>query len=230
MHKIRQLWNGSQMLSPLNIKMMDTMTNPLPPTILDRVKHNFTESIHTKINSADILADILAIACEKFVQCLLDGHKILTCGNGGSACDAIRFTSEMLNRFKHERPGLPSICLNSDVATITSIANDYSFNDIFAKQLRALGQAGDILLAISTSGNSTNVANAIKTAHDKKINVIALTGADGGKISGLLQDNDIEIRVPAYEAARIQETHLLIIHTICDIVDYQLFGHGELVT
>lgn len=199
-------------------------------TILDRIKHNFCESIQTKINSADILSDILAIACEKIVQCLLDGNKILSCGNGGSACDAIRFTSEMLNRFKHERPGLPAIALTADIATLTSIANDYSFNDIFAKQLRALGQSGDILLAISTSGNSVNVLNAIKTAHDKKIIVIALTGGDGGKIAALLHDDDIEIRVPAQEVARIQETHLLIIHSICDIVDYQLFGHGELTT
>jgi phosphoheptose isomerase len=199
-------------------------------TILDRIKYNFSESIQTKINAADMIADILAIACEKIVQCLLDGHKILSCGNGGSACDSIRFSSEMLNRFKHERPGLPAISLNADIAILTSIANDYSYNDVFAKQLRVLGQSGDILLAISTSGNSLNVLNAIKAAHDKKIIVIAMTGGDGGKIAAQLQDDDIEIRVPAQEVARIQETHLLIIHSICDIVDYQLFGHGELTT
>jgi phosphoheptose isomerase len=199
-------------------------------TILDRIKYNFSESIQTKINAADMIADILAIACEKIVQCLLDGHKILSCGNGGSACDSIRFSSEMLNRFKHERPGLPAISLNADIAILTSIANDYSYNDVFAKQLRVLGQSGDILLAISTSGNSLNVLNAIKAAHDKKIIVIAMTGGDGGKIAAQLQDDDIEIRVPAQEVARIQETHLLIIHSICDIVDSQLFGHGELTT
>jgi len=199
-------------------------------TILERIKHNFSESIQTKINSVDILSDILALACDKIVQCLLDGHKIMSCGNGGSACDAMRFSSEMLNRFKHERPGLPAIALTADIATLTSIANDYNYNDVFAKQLRALGQPGDLLLAISTSGNSANVLNAIKAAHDKKINVIAMTGLDGGKIPGLLQDDDIEIRVPAHETARIQETHLLIIHCICDIVDYRLFGHGEINT
>jgi phosphoheptose isomerase len=199
-------------------------------TMLERIKHNFCESIQTKINTADSLSEVLAAACEKVVQCLLDGHKIMSCGNGGSACDAMRFSSEMLNRFKHERPGLPAIALTADIATLTSIANDYNYNDIFAKQLRALGHAGDILLAISTSGNSNNVANAIKAAHDKKINIIALTGGDGGKIADLLRESDIEIRVPANEVARIQETHLLIIHCICDIVDYQLFGHGELVT
>jgi phosphoheptose isomerase len=177
-------------------------------TILDRIKYNFSESIQTKINAADMIADILAIACEKIVQCLLDGHKILSCGNGGSACDSIRFSSEMLNRFKHERPGLPAISLNADIAILTSIANDYSYNDVFAKQLRVLGQSGDILLAISTSGNSLNVLNAIKAAHDKKIIVIAMTGGDGGKIAAQLQDDDIEIRVPAQEVARIQETYL----------------------
>jgi phosphoheptose isomerase len=198
--------------------------------ILERIKYNFSESIQTKINSADMITDIVALACEKIVQCLLDGHKILSCGNGGSACDAMRFSSEMLNRFKYERPGLPAIALTADIATMTSIANDYSFNDIYAKQLRALGHSGDILLVISTSGNSANLLNAIKVAHDKKINVIAMTGGDGGKITSLLEEDDIEIRVPAHEVARIQETHLLIIHCICDIVDYQLFGHGEVNT
>ncbi len=198
--------------------------------IVDRIKKSFSDSIQTKINSVDMISDIIALAALKLVQSLLDGHKILSCGNGGSACDAMHFSGEMLNRFKHERPSLPAIALTADMSTITSIANDYSYNDIFAKQIRALGQAGDILLAISTSGNSANVLNAIKAAHDKKINVIALTGSDGGKIPGLLQDDDVEIRVPATEVARIQETHLLIIHCLCDIVDYQLFGHGEVTT
>lgn len=198
--------------------------------IIERIKHSFSESIQTKINAADTIIDVIALASKKIVQCLLDGHKIMSCGNGGSACDAMHFSGEMLNRFKHERPGLPAIALSADISTITSIANDYSYNDIFAKQLRALGQSGDILLAISTSGNSANVLQAIKAAHDKKINVIALTGGDGGKIPGLLQEDDIEIRVPAQEVARIQETHLLIIHCICDIIDYQLFGSGETTT
>jgi phosphoheptose isomerase len=198
--------------------------------ILARINHNFSESIQTKINAADTLGDVLALACETIVQCLLDGHKIMSCGNGGSATDAMRFASQMLNRFKHERPSLPAIALTADIATLTSIANDYSYNDIFAKQVRALGHTGDMLLAISTSGNSANVINAIKAAQDKDIIVIALTGADGGKIPSILRDDDIEIRIPAHEVARIQETHLLIIHCICDIVDYQLFGHGEIVT
>lgn len=199
-------------------------------TILERIRINFTESIQTKINAADSISNIIAEASEEIVQALLEGYKILSCGNGGSACDAMHFSAEMLNRFKHERPALPAIALNSDIATLTAIANDYHFSDIFAKQVRALGQPGDLLLAISTSGNSANILNAIKAAHDKNMGVIALTGHDGGKIVDYLQERDIEIRVPAFDTARIQETHLLIIHCICDIVDFRLFGHGEVVT
>lgn len=195
--------------------------------ILNRIKSNFSESIQTKIHAADSILPVITFAAEKVIQCLLDGHKILSCGNGGSACDALHFSSEMLNRFKHERPSLPAIALTADIATLTAIANDYHYQEIFAKQIRALGQPGDILLAISTSGNSANILQAIKAAHDKKLSVIALTGNDGGKLASILQDDDVEIRVPAYEVARIQETHLLIIHCLCDVVDYQLFGHGE---
>jgi|SRR5579862_6210373 len=199
-------------------------------SIVERIRLNFTESIQTKINSADTIINIIAEASEEIIQALLEGHKILSCGNGGSACDALHFSSEMLNRFKQERPGLPAIALTADIPTITSIANDYHFSDIFAKQVRALGQAGDLLLAISTSGNSANIINAVKAAHDKNMGVIALTGYDGGKIVDHLQEKDIEIRVPAYDTARIQETHLLIIHCICDIIDFRLFGHGETIT
>lgn len=196
-------------------------------SIIDRIKVNFSESIQTKINSADTLLNIVAEASEEIVQALLEGHKILSCGNGGSACEALHFSSEMLNRFKHERPGLPAIALAADIPTLTAIANDYHFADVFAKQVRALGHPGDLLLAISTSGNSANIVSAIKAAHDKNMGVIALTGHDGGKIADHLQEKDIEIRVPAYETARIQETHLLIIHCICDIIDFRLFGGEE---
>lgn len=198
--------------------------------LIERIRLNFTESIQTKINSADSILNIIAEASEEIVQALLEGHKILSCGNGGSACDALHFSSEMLNRFKQERPALPAIALTADVATLTSIANDYHFSDVFAKQVRAIGQPGDLLLAISTSGNSSNIVNAIKAAHDKNMGVIALTGHDGGKIVDYLQEKDIEIRVPAYDTARIQETHLLIIHCICDIIDHRLFGHGDAIT
>jgi D-sedoheptulose 7-phosphate isomerase len=199
-------------------------------TIIERITMNFTDSIQTKINSADSIINIIAEASEEMVQALLEGHKILSCGNGGSACDALHFSSQMQNRFKQERPGLPAIALTTDIPTLTAIANDYHFSDIFAKQVRTIGQAGDILLAISTSGNSANVVNAIKAAHDKNMGVIALTGYDGGKIVEHLQEKDIEIRVPAYDTARIQETHLLIIHCLCDIIDFRLFGHGEVIS
>ena len=193
-------------------------------TILERIRSHYTDSIQTKIAAADTILPQIQTACEKVVQCLLDGHKIMSCGNGGSACDALHFSSEMLNRFKHERPSLPAIALTGDTATLTAIANDYHYHDVFAKQLRALGQPGDILLAISTSGHSSNVIQAIKAAHDRQINIVALTGHDGGKIPELLGGDDIEIRVPSTDTARIQENHLLIIHCICDIIDYQLFG------
>jgi phosphoheptose isomerase len=199
-------------------------------SLIDRIRHSFTESIQTKISTADSIINIIAEASEEMVQALLEGHKILACGNGGSACDAMHFSSEMLNRFKQERPGLPAIALTADMATLTSIANDYHYSDIFAKQIRAIGQPGDLLLAITTSGNSTNIVNAIKAAHDKEMGVIAMTGYDGGKIVDHLHERDIEIRVPANDTARIQETHILIIHCICDIIDYRLFGHGETTT
>lgn len=197
-------------------------------TLLERIRHNFSESIQTKINAADTLLTIIGAAAEKIVQCLLDGHKIMTCGNGGSACDALHFSSEMINRFKHDRPSLPAIALTADIATLTSISNDASYSEVFAKQIRALGQPGDLLLAFTTSGNSSNVLNAIKAAHDREMKVVVMTGYDGGKLPGLLKEDDIEIRVPAHDTARIQETHLLIIHCLCDIVDFQLFGHGEI--
>ncbi len=196
-------------------------------SIIDRIRSSFSESIQTKINAADTIINIIAEASEEIVQALLEGHKILTCGNGGSACDAMHFSSEMLNRYKQERPGLPAIALTCDMPTITSIGNDYHFSDIFAKQIRAIGQPGDVLLAFTTSGNSANIISAVKAAHDKHMGVIALTGYDGGKITDHLLEKDIEVRVPAFDTARIQETHLLITHCICDIVDFRLFGHGE---
>lgn len=188
-----------------------------------RIKHSFNESIQTKITAADLLPDSIAEAAKKLAQCLLDSHKILSCGNGGSAGDAQHFSSELLNRFESERPSLPAIALSTDTSTITAIANDYSYNDIFSKQIKALGQSGDLLLAITTSGNSKNVLEAVAAAHAREMDVIALTGKDGGELASLLAENDIEIRVPSESTARIQESHLLIIHCLCDLIDFQLF-------
>jgi len=195
--------------------------------MIERIKNNFTESIQTKIQAADALPEKIAKAGELMVKTLLGGGKILTCGNGGSAGDAQHFSSEMLNRYERDRPPLPAIALTTDTPTITSIANDYDFTQIFSKQVKALGQAGDILLAFSTSGNSKNVISAMRAALAKDMLVITCTGKDGGEMAGLISENDVEIRVPSNSTARIQEVHLLIIHSLCDLIDNQLFGANE---
>jgi D-sedoheptulose 7-phosphate isomerase len=192
-----------------------------------RIHQLFEESIATKNASKAAIAADIANAADVLTHCLLSGHKIMSCGNGGSAADAQHFSSEMLNRFEMERPSLPAIALTTDSSTITSIANDYNFDQVFAKQVRGLGQPGDVLLAITTSGNSANVIEAIKSAHEKGVHVIVLTGQDGGKTSDLLTENDIRICVPANSTARIQEVHLLTIHCLCDLVDRQLLGINE---
>lgn len=194
--------------------------------LLARVRQHFNDSIQTKMTAVEVLDTVIVQAGEMMVQCLLEGHKILSCGNGGSAADAQHFASEMINRFEAERPSLPALSLTTDTSALTSIANDYSFNEVFAKQVRGLGQAGDVLLAISTSGNSPNILQAIQAAHDRNMRVIALTGREGGTLSALLDAADLEIRVPAQSTARIQETHLVVIHCICDLIDQQLFGHA----
>lgn len=195
-------------------------------SLKERIYQHFTDSIQTKHDAVELLAPHIETAAQTIVQSLLNSNKVLSCGNGGSAGDAQHFSSEMLNRFERERPSLPAIALSTDTSTITSIANDYSYNEIFSKQIRALGQSGDILLAYTTSGNSGNIIDAIKAAHDRDMTVITVTGKDGGQLSSLslLNDQDIELRVPSNSTARIQETHLLITHCLCDLIDYQLFG------
>lgn len=194
-------------------------------SLQDRIITHFTDSIQTKQNAMENLTEIIQFASQRIVSALLNDKKVLTCGNGGSAGDAQHFSSEMLNRFERERPGLPAIALTTDTSTITSIANDYHFDDIFAKQIKALGQEGDILVVYTTSGNSANIVKAVTTAHDKGITTIALTGKTGGTLSQILNETDIEIRVPSTSTARIQEVHLLITHCLCDLIDHQLFGN-----
>ena len=188
-----------------------------------RVREHFAESIATKETAVE-LAPMVAAAAELMTQALLEDGKILSCGNGGSAGDAQHFSSELLNRFEMERPGLPAMALTTDTSTLTSIANDYSYEDIFAKQVRALGRQNDVLLAISTSGNSENVCRAIIAAHERAVRVVALSGRDGGRMAHLLADGDVELRVPASRTARIQEVHLLLIHCLCDLIDAALLG------
>jgi phosphoheptose isomerase len=188
------------------------------------IKNNFLESISVKQQSLELLADKIAVAAELMTTALRNGNKILTCGNGGSACDALHFATEMTNRFLKDRQSLPAIALPADVASMTAIANDYDYSEIFAKPLSSLGQPGDILLAISTSGNAKNVCKAIEVAQQKNIKVIALTGKDGGEIAKILKCDDIEICVPSDATPRVQETHILIIHCLCLLIEQSLFA------
>ena len=191
---------------------------------LTRVREHFVESIATKQTAADALAESIAAAGQLMADALLSDGKILSCGNGGSAADAQHFSSELLNRFEMERPGLPAIALTTDASTVTSISNDYSYEEIFSKQVRALGKPQDVLLGISTSGNSENVIRAIDAAHERGMKVVALSGKDGGRMAELFEEGDVEIRVPATRTARIQEVHLLAIHCLCDLIDTTLLG------
>ena len=192
--------------------------------ILKRVELHFIRSIETKQRALEIVGPAIVHAAEDIARCLTQKGKILACGNGGSAADAQHFSAEMLNRFETERPGLAAITLTTDASTLTSIANDYTFEEVFSKQVRALGQPGDILLAISTSGNSPNIITAVQAAKERDMAIIALTGRDGGRMAELLGEQDTEIRIPSTSTARIQEVHILAIHCICDLVDQLLFG------
>lgn len=195
-------------------------------SLSERVSLLFEESVTVKQQSQTVLSQPIADAAQALVRCLLNDRKILICGNGGSAADAQHFAAELVNRFEVERPGLPAIALTTDSSVLTSIANDYDYKQIFSKQVNALGMAGDILIAISTSGNSPNVAQAILSAHQRQMTVVALTGRDGGSMASLLTENDFHLCVPAQRTARIQEVHLLVLHCLCDLIDHLLLG-GE---
>lgn len=191
--------------------------------LIQRIENHFSHSLAVKSRALQELPPVIEAASKAMASCLLEGGKILTCGNGGSAGDAQHFASELINRYERERPGLPAIALTTDTFVLTSIANDYAYSEVFAKQVRALGQGGDMLLAISTSGNSGNVLHAVEAAQTQDMKVVALSGRDGGRLSGLLNPAAIEIRVHADSTARIQEVHLLVIHCLCDLIDHQLF-------
>ena len=193
-------------------------------SLQDRIINHFSDSIQTQQNAMTYLCELIEYASQRMVAALLNDKKILTCGNGRSATSTQLLSSAMLSQFERDRPSLPVISLTTDTAAITAIANSYHFDDVFAKQLRALGQSGDILVVYTDDNNSANIAKAITTAHDKDISVIALTGNNGGMIAQLLYETDIEIRVPSNSNARIQEIHILITHCLCDLIDHQLFG------
>lgn len=187
----------------------------------ERVERHFADSIAVK-QAATSLAPAIAGAGRLMCECLRRGGKILSCGNGGSAADAQHFSSELLGRFENDRPSLPAVALTTDSSTLTAVANDYGYDQVFARQVAALGRRGDVLLAVSTSGNSNNVIEAMKASHDRQMTVVALTGRDGGRMAKLLAPADVELRVPSERTIRIQEVHLLIVHTLCDLIDHGL--------
>ncbi len=191
--------------------------------IIDLVKQNFTQSIETKQNAQAALAEPITRAIELIVEAFSSGHKMLICGNGGSAADAQHFAAEFTGRYEMERTPLPAVALTTDTSALTAIGNDYGFDVVFSKQVEALGQAGDILYAISTSGNSANVLKAMEAAKARGMKIIIMVGRDGGKMAKLLSDSDVNLCVPAERTARVQEVHLLTLHTICDGVDTIMF-------
>ncbi len=192
-----------------------------------RIQQHFVDSADLKYQAAQTLTKPIAAAIQAVLASVTSGGKVLACGNGGSAADAQHFAAEFVGRFERERPELGAIALTTDSSILTAIANDYDYNQIFAKQVRALGQPGDVLLAISTSGNSANVLAAVEAAHGREMTVVALTGRGGGRMAQALRETDVHVCVPHERTARIQEVHLLTIHCICDGVDAQLLGDQE---
>ena len=193
----------------------------------ERVRTLFEESARLKREAAPALAAPVAAAAALLAEALRAGGKVLVCGNGGSAADAQHFAAELLNRFERERPALAAVALTTDSSTLTSVANDYDFGRVFARQVEGLGRAGDVLVAISTSGRSPNVNEAVRAAHARGLRVVALTGRDGGELAALLREGDVEIRVPSGSTARIQEVHILALHCLCDLLDHDLLAEEE---
>jgi D-sedoheptulose 7-phosphate isomerase len=191
---------------------------------VERIQQHFRDSAAIKLAAMETLAVPIAAAVDTMFAALANSNKILACGNGGSAADAQHFAAELIGRFERERPGLPALALTTDASVLTAVANDYAYDQVFAKQVRALGQPGDVLLAITTSGNSANVLAAIQEAHEREMVVIALTGKGGGDVNAMLADTDIHLCVPNDRTARIQEVHLLTIHCLCDGIDAMLLG------
>jgi len=213
--------------TPLHLMLHEGRKRYHSSMLEQRIEQHFIDSADLKYQAAQVLSKPIAAAVSAVLACVTSGGKVLACGNGGSAADAQHFAAEFVGRFERERPELGAIALTTDSSIITAIANDYNFEQIFAKQVRALGQSGDVLLAITTSGSSPNVLAAIQAAHERDMTVVALTGKGGGKMGPALRETDVHICVPHDRTARIQEVHLLTIHCICDGVDTQLLGDQE---
>ncbi len=201
---------------------MTCRTVIIPPMLEQRIEQQFIDSADLKYQAAQVLSKPIAAAVQALLACVTSGGKVLACGNGGSAADAQHFAAEFVGRFERERPELGAIALTTDSSILTAIANDYDFNQIYVKQVRALGQPGDVLLAISTSGNSANILAAIEAAHEREMTIVAMTGKGGGKIGMALRDTDVHVCVPDDRAAKIQDVLLLVLHWLCDGVDTQL--------
>ena len=193
----------------------------------NRIIDHFHQSLDLKAHVIESYTPQIALAAEQLFHCLVSEHKVLCCGNGGSAALAQHFSALMLNRYQHERPGLPTISLGSESATLSAIANDTHFSDVYSKQIRALGQPGDILLTFSSDGRSTSLIQAIQAAHDRGMQVISLSGGDSDDITALLSAEEVEVRIPSPSKALVHEVHLLIIHALCDLIEHQLFGGHE---
>lgn len=208
----------------LNTPISDFIESTPNSAYVDRIRVLFAQSIEAKQAASTIMPEAIAKAAQIMISALKQGNKILCCGNGGSAADAQHFSAELLNRFEKDRKSLAAMALTTDSSTLTSIANDYDYHQIFSKQIEGLGRPGDVLFAISTSGQSENIVRAIKMAQENNMTIVALTGKDGGKIPYYLTEKDSELRVPSHTTARVQEIHILTIHCLCDLIEKQLFS------
>lgn len=213
-------------MQPENISLHAGRVSSHPMLEL-RIQQHFIDSADLKYQSAQSLSKPIAAAVQAMLACVTSGGKVLACGNGGSAADAQHFAAEFVGRFERERPELGAIALTTDSSILTAVANDYGYNVVFSRQVRALGLPGDVLLAISTSGNSASILAAVDAAHERDMTVVALTGKGGGKMAQALRETDVHICVPHERTARIQEVHLLVVHCLCDGVDTQLLGEQE---
>ncbi|GAA3909383.1 SIS domain-containing protein [Litoribacillus peritrichatus] len=196
-------------------------------SLQDRIQMHIGQSVETKMHTAELLTDDICLVSQWLIGCLVSDNKIITCGNGASLAVAQLLSTSLLNKFDQDRPGLPSLTIGTDSCATNGISNSFSFAEVYARQIKALGQPGDILVIISTGGNSPNIIQAIQAAHDREIAVIALTGGDGGGVASLLTEHDIELRVPSDIKPIIHEAHMSIIHCLCDLIDHQLFEESQ---